>query len=115
MEQRIFFSKHDVFLKREFLLKEDSGSKVELGEVQDALTNVSHLTEPKVLIHKDELEILKHKRFVGQVEHMFIPKRYGFLISEHKDILLIEDDEPTTYEESLNSSKSKNWLIAMKS
>ena len=30
------------------------------------------------------------------------------------DVLLIEDDEPTTYEEYLNSSKSDKWLIAMK-
>ena len=29
--------------------------------------------------------------------------------------MLIEDDEPTTYEESLNSSESDKWFIAMKS
>ena len=44
-----------------------------------------------------------------------IPERYGFLISEHKDVLLIENDEPTTYEESLNNSESDQWSIAMKS
>ena len=44
-----------------------------------------------------------------------VPERYGFLISEQKDLLLIENDEPTTYEESLNSSKSYQWIKAMKS
>ena len=44
-----------------------------------------------------------------------VPERYGFLISEQKDVLLIENDEPTTYEESLNSSESDQWLNAMKS
>ena len=44
-----------------------------------------------------------------------VSERYGFLISEQKDLLLIENDEPTTYEESLNSSKSDQWLKAMKS
>ena len=44
-----------------------------------------------------------------------IPKRYGFLINEHRDVLLIENEEPTTYEESLNSSKYDKWLIAVKS
>ena len=29
--------------------------------------------------------------------------------------MLIEDDEPTTYEEYLNSSESDKWLIEMKS
>ena len=42
-------------------------------------------------------------------------EKYGFLISKQKDVLLIEDDEPTTYDESLNSSKSDKWLEAMKS
>ena len=44
-----------------------------------------------------------------------VPERYGFLISEQKDVLLIENDEPTTYEESLNSSESNKWINAMKS
>ena len=44
-----------------------------------------------------------------------VPKRCEFLISEQNDTLLIEDDEPTTYEEYLNSSESDKWLIAMKS
>ena len=42
-------------------------------------------------------------------------ERYGFLINEQNDILLIENDEPTTYEEYLNSLESDKWLIAMKS
>ena len=41
LEQRLFVSNHVVFLEKEFLLREDSGSKVDFGEVQDALT--SHL------------------------------------------------------------------------
>ena len=44
-----------------------------------------------------------------------ILERYGFLISEQKDVLIIENDEPTTFEESLNSSESVQWLKAMKS
>ena len=43
-----------------------------------------------------------------------VPKRYRFLINEKKDVLLKEDDEPITYEESLNSSESEKWFIAMK-
>ena len=44
-----------------------------------------------------------------------VPKKYGFLISEQRDVFLIEDDEPTTYDDSLNSSKSDKWLGAIKS
>ena len=117
LEQRLFVSKHDVFLEKEFLLREDNGSKVELVEVQDALTDTSHMTEPEAIIHDDELTIGSSKaqalRRTNRIHT--VPKRYGFLINELKDVLLIENDEPTTYEESLNSSESDKWLIAMKS
>ena len=113
----MFVSKHAVFLEKEFLLREDSGSKVELSEVQDALTDASHLTEPEAVIHDDELiaDSSKTQVFRRTSRIRFVPKRYGFLISEQKDVLLIENDEPTTYEESLNSSESDQWLNAMKS
>ena len=40
LEQRLFVSKHTIFLEKEFLLREDNGNKVELGEVQNAQTDV---------------------------------------------------------------------------
>ena len=55
LEQRLFVSKHVVFLEKEFLLREDSGSKMELSEVKNALTDAFHLTEPEAVIHDDEL------------------------------------------------------------
>ena len=54
LEQRLLVSKHAIFLEKEFLLREDNGSKVELYEVQDALTDASHLDEPEAVIHDDE-------------------------------------------------------------
>ena len=42
------------FLEKELLLK-DSGSKVELEEVQDAQANVNQLPETEVGIHRNEL------------------------------------------------------------
>ena len=106
LEQRLFVSKHVVFLEKEFLLREDSGSKVELSEVQDALIDVFHLTEPEAVIHDNELIVdsSKTQLFHSTSRIRSIIERYGFLISEQKYVLLIENDEPTTYEESLNSS-----------
>ena len=57
LEQRLLVSKHVVFLEKEFLLRKGSGSKVEHGEVQDALKDASHLIEPEAIIHDDELKI----------------------------------------------------------
>ena len=117
LEKRLFVSKHAVFLEKEFLLREDCGRKVELSEVQDALTDASHLNKPEAVIHDNELiaDSSKTQVFRRTSRIRSVPKRYGFLSSEQKDVLLIENDEPTTYEESLNSSKSDRWLKAMKS
>ena len=100
LDQRLFISKHVVFLEKEFLLREDSGSKVGLSEVQDALTTASHLTEPEAVIHDDELiaDSSKTQVFRRTSGIHSVPERYGFLISEQKNVLLIENDEPTTYE-----------------
>ena len=117
LEQRLLVSKHVVFLEKEFLLREDSEIKVELSEVQDALTYAFHLTEPEAVIHDDELIADSSKT---QVLHRTsrirsVPERNEFLISEQNDVLLVENDESTTYEKSLNSLESDQWLKAMKS
>ena len=44
-----------------------------------------------------------------------VPEKYEFLISEYWEVLLIEVDEPTTYDESLNSLESNKWFETMKS
>ncbi|KAG8503385.1 hypothetical protein CXB51_001330 [Gossypium anomalum] len=42
-------------------------------------------------------------------------ERYGFLITMHGDILLIDQDEPRTCQEAVASPDSKKWLEAMRS
>ena len=90
---------------------------MELSEVQDALTDASHMTEPEAIIHDDELitDSSKTQVFRRTNRIRYVPERYGFLISEQKDVLLIKNNELTTYEESLNSSESDQWLKAMMS
>ena len=51
LEQRLFVSKHVVFLGKEFLPREDSGNKSELGEVQSAQIGIAQLTYSKVVVH----------------------------------------------------------------
>ena len=44
LEQKLFVSRYTVFLEKEFLLREDSGTQDELSEVQSAQTDIDHLT-----------------------------------------------------------------------
>ena len=116
LEQKVLVLKHVVFMEKKSLL-EDTGSKVELGEVQSAQTYVDHSTGAEVVIHSDEEIVVP---FETQALHRVsrtrtVLERYGFLISEQGDVKLIEDDEPTTYEESMNSLDFDKWLTTMKS
>ena len=44
-----------------------------------------------------------------------IPVRYEFLITDDNDVLIVDQSEPTSYQEAINSPDSKKWLEAMKS
>jgi cyanophycinase-like exopeptidase len=43
------------------------------------------------------------------------PERYGFLISEEGDVLLMDQDEPVTYIEAITGLEYEKCLEAMKS
>ncbi|KAK8534611.1 hypothetical protein V6N12_057255 [Hibiscus sabdariffa] len=43
------------------------------------------------------------------------PERYGFLVTTHGDVILVDHDEPKTYQEAVSSPDSKKWLEAMRS
>ncbi|KAK8712172.1 hypothetical protein V6N13_147419 [Hibiscus sabdariffa] len=43
------------------------------------------------------------------------PERYGFLVTTHGDVILVNQDEPKTYQEAVASPDSEKWLGAMRS
>ncbi|KAK8631789.1 hypothetical protein V6N13_028568 [Hibiscus sabdariffa] len=43
------------------------------------------------------------------------PERYGFLVTTHGDVILVDHDEPKTYQEAVASPDSEKWLEAMRS
>ena len=53
LEKKVFVSKHAIFLEKEFLLKEDSGSKIELDEVHDPQMDMYQPTDPESITHDD--------------------------------------------------------------
>ena len=44
-----------------------------------------------------------------------IPMRYGVLITDDNDVLIVDQSEPISYQEAINSHDSEKWLEAMKS
>ena len=81
-----------------------------------SLVKFKMLLQLEDIIHEDELttDPSEAQALCRTSRIRTLLKRYGFLISEQKDVLFIENNEPTTYEESLNSSEFDKWLTAMK-
>ena len=113
-ENKVFVARNGAFLEREFISKGTSGSKVHLEEVQDPLiSNEQPLEHPPVSSRVDEsgLETQEAPRRSSRVRHE--PERYGFLVTDDKNVALI-DDEPTSYQEAMQDPDSHKWLEAMK-
>src|SRR6516165_8727941 len=111
-KNKVFVALHAVFLEKEFMNAMDSRRKVELDKDQSETAIDTSLSEPDQS-HDDVVEsqpVSQEVRRSGRIRRE--PKRYGYLISPHVDVNLIEDDEPTTYEEAILDVDSGKWLDA---
>ena len=109
-ERKIFVARSGVFLEKEYFLRSTSGRKVELDEVlepQDILDEGWDDVLQKVVEHHEKVT----PQFVDQSEPPQVahelrrcriihhePERYGFLVTQHGDVLVFQDNEPRTYE-----------------
>ena len=101
------------FLKKDFIFKKNSGSKVHLEEIQEPQI----LVEDSVEMEMDSQEVVQPEsiaqglRRSGRIRHE--PERYGFLITDEQRIELVDQNEPTTYGEAIECPNSDQWLGAM--
>ena len=117
LEQKVFVLRNAVFLEKEFLLKEHSGSKIELDEVHDPQIEIDQPIDPEPITHTDEVigepDVTQAPRRSTRV--CTLPETYGFLVDQDESVTVVENDEPTRYDKVLKSSDSELWLKAMKS
>ncbi|XP_071933635.1 uncharacterized protein [Coffea arabica] len=107
--------RNEVEKQTEFILERDSGSRIDLEEIQDHQTNIEQPVEEQLQPHNDgaHTEAVDIQGPHRSVRVRSAPKRYEFLMSQSNDILVIQDDKPTTYQEVLDSPDSSKWLEAM--
>ena len=111
----MFVARNGVFLEREFISKRTSGSTVQLEEIQDPQTSIV----PSMELQLDQQVIVEPTQVPQGLRRSDrthqIPVRYKFLITDDNDILIVDQSEPTSYQEAINSPEFEKWLEAIKS
>jgi hypothetical protein len=123
-EGKVFVANNGSFLEKKFLSKEVSERKVELDEVvEPSLESESSATPESVLvllaptrerINDNDYETpndASTKTRRSTRTHTTLD-RYGNLVL---NIVLLDNDDPTNYEEAMMSPNFGKWLDAMKS
>ena len=99
--------------KKEFISKKNSRSKIQFEEVQDPQIpeedNMEIETKSQGVLETEP--ITQVPRRSGRIHHE--PERYGFLITDDPSIVLVDQDEPTSYREAIESLNSAKWLRAI--
>ena len=123
-EGKTFVAKNGSFLEKEFLSKEVSGRKVELDEViTPPLEQESSATQEVVPVaptpteeevndddHEASDQVTTEPRRSTRARSA--PEWYGNPVME---IMLLDNGEPSNYEEAMAGPDSNKWLEAMKS
>ena len=123
-EGKIFVAKNGSFLEKEFLSKEVSGRKIELDEVTvPAPLLESRSSQKSVSVtptpiseeandddHVTSDQVTTEPRRSTRMKSA--PEWYGNHVLE---IMLLDHDEPTNYEEAMMSPDSTKWLEAIES
>ena len=123
-EGKTFVAKNGSFLEKEFLSKEVSGRKVELDEVIVPSPELESSSSQKSIVviptpiseevndddHETSDQVTTEPRRSTRVRST--PDWYGNPVLE---VMLLDHDKPTNYEEVMMSPDSAKWLEAMKS
>lgn len=117
-ENKVVVARTGIFLEREFVSKGNSGRKVELEEIREPQNiiepELEREQEPQEIVESEPAQITQGIRRSGRTRQE--PERYyGYLVTQNGDVMLIDQDEPASYQEAMNGPDSEKWLEAMKS
>ena len=100
IENKVFVARNAVFLEREFISKGTSRSMVQLEEVREPQDNIELPVDTHSQQNIVETPLIaQNLRRSDRIRHE--PERYGFLVTDNHDVLLVDKNEPTTYQEAM--------------
>ncbi|KAL4302153.1 hypothetical protein GQ457_10G012010 [Hibiscus cannabinus] len=113
-ENEVFVARTGVFLEKEFLTNSGKGRNIELKEVQQQQVIEPEVEEVSQAVEENptDLETQPLRRSTRERHEREI---YGFLVTAHGDVILVDQDEPKTYQEAVGSPDFEKWLEAMRS
>ncbi|KAK8669364.1 hypothetical protein V6N13_106796 [Hibiscus sabdariffa] len=101
-EKKVYVARTGVFLEKEFLSSNRDCRNIELEEVQQ-----QQVTEPEVeqtsQIVEENSTNLETQQLRRSTRERHEPEIYGFLVTSHGDVILVDQDEPKTYQEAVSS------------
>ncbi|PKI42130.1 hypothetical protein CRG98_037472 [Punica granatum] len=68
---------------------------------------------PQGVVAQSSAQVTQESRRSSRIRHE--PERYGFLVTQNNNVLLIDNDESTTYAKAVIGHDSEKWLEAMRS
>ncbi|KAK8597148.1 hypothetical protein V6N12_065624 [Hibiscus sabdariffa] len=113
-EYKVFVARTGVFLEKDFLSSKEDRRNIELEEVQQQQDTEPDLERFSQTVEENSTN-LETRPLRRSTRERHEPERYGFLVTTHGDVILIDHDEPKTYQEAVSSPDSEKWLEAMRS
>ncbi|KAL4292023.1 hypothetical protein GQ457_14G020980 [Hibiscus cannabinus] len=113
-ENKVFVARTGVFLEKEFLSSKGNGRNIELEEVQQQQVHEPEVEETSQVVEENSID-LETQPLRRSTRERHEPERYGFLVTTHGDVILVDQDEPKTYQEAVSSPDSEKWLEAIRS
>ncbi|KAK9024881.1 hypothetical protein V6N11_064787 [Hibiscus sabdariffa] len=113
-ENKVFVARTGVFLEKEFLSNKGNGRNIELKEVQQQQVHEPEVEETPQVVEGNSTD-LETQPLRRSTRERHEPERYGFPVTTHGDVILVDQDEPKTYQEAVSSPDSEKWLEAMRS
>ncbi|KAK8680632.1 hypothetical protein V6N13_109572 [Hibiscus sabdariffa] len=114
------YVKHQMSTKLEpkshkyFLSRKEDRRNIELEEVQQQQDTEPEVEQFSQTVEENSTDLETRPLRRSTREH-HEPERYGFLVTTHGDVILVDLDEPKTYQEAVSSPDSEKWLEAMRS
>ncbi|PNX65478.1 hypothetical protein L195_g062621, partial [Trifolium pratense] len=93
----------------DFVSKGISGRKVDLEEIHDPQSSDTPIEEQEQdaqeVVTENPTQVTQELRRSNRIRQE--PERYGYFISEQGDVLLMDQDEPVTYQEAITGPESE--------